>query len=387
MEVADYKMDIQNNVIATFHKYFSQAPNFCVLSPGRVNLIGEHTDYNDGYVLPMAIDRFIWIAARANGGRSVRVYSLDFDESVEFDLDSFEKGEFAWKEYIKAVAWALNEAGHGIKGFDAVVAGNIPIGAGLSSSAALELAMARVFVECSGIDWEKTTMARICQRAENRWIGVGCGIMDQLVCCAGHKGHALLIDCRNLAIRPVLLPPQTTVVILDTTTRRDLVNSAYQERRDQCEVSARIMGVASLREAGLSKVEAFASRLGPVHIKRARHVVMENLRVKMMVKALEANEAKEAGRLMTESHQSLRDDYEVSGEALNDMVECALEAPGCLGARMTGAGFFGCAVALIRSSDEHAFIQAVSDKFLSKTHMTPRIYPCRPQQGTAISLL
>src|SRR5512136_35584 len=216
-------MALQQQVGQEFENRFGGRPAFIVRAPGRVNLIGEHTDYNDGFVLPMAIDRAIWIALRPRSDRRVVVRSLDFDQTAEFSLENLVKEQIEWLEYLKGVAWALQEANYPLQGWEGVVGGDVPVGAGLSSSAALELATARAFAAISGFAWNAAPMAKLGQRAENRWVGMNCGIMDQMISAAGKAGHALLIDCRSLALEPVPLPAGTNVVILDTATRRGLV--------------------------------------------------------------------------------------------------------------------------------------------------------------------
>ncbi len=227
-------MPLDPLVSSEFQTRFGIPPRFIVRAPGRVNLIGEHTDYNDGYVLAMAINRAVWIALHKRPDRQISVYSLDFDEHTEFSLDCLQPGSTHWSEYLKGVAWALKEAGHQLQGWEGVLAGDIPVGAGLSSSAALEMATARAFECVSGFPWDALTIARIGQRAESEWVGTKCGIMDQMTAAAGIADHALLIDCRSLAIQPVPLPFETVCVALDTTTRRRLSDSAYNDRVAQC---------------------------------------------------------------------------------------------------------------------------------------------------------
>ncbi|RME83849.1 MAG: galactokinase, partial [Caldilineae bacterium] len=239
---------IPDEVSARFAEMFGRPPTLLARAPGRVNLIGEHTDYNDGFVLPMAIDRAIWLAVRPRADQRVVVHSLEFDQTVTFSLARLQNEHAGWVEYIRGVAWALQEAGYALRGWEGVLAGDVPIGAGLSSSAALEMATARAFAAVSELPWEPKSMARLGQRAENEWVGMKCGIMDQMISAAGQAGHALLIDCRTLDTQPVPLPPATVVVVLDTATRRGLTDSAYNERRAQCEAAARFFGVPALRD-------------------------------------------------------------------------------------------------------------------------------------------
>jgi len=376
-------MSLQDRVTQEFARRFGAAPTFVVRAPGRVNLIGEHTDYNDGFVLPMAIDRAVWIALRPRSDRRVVCHSLDFDQVAEFPLAGLTRGK-GWAEYLKGVAWALQEAGHTLQSWEGVLAGDVPIGAGLSSSAALEMATARVFAAVSGLPWEATAMAKLGQRAENKWVGVNCGIMDQTISAAGLAGHALLIDCRSLETQSVPLPPGTAVVVLDTATRRGLVDSAYNERRAQCEAAARTFGVPALRDVDLAHFQAQAGRLDDVTRRRARHVVTENARTLEAVAAMRKGDAVTLGQLMDASHASLRDDFEVSSDGLNTMVACARQQESCYGARMTGAGFGGCAVALVRVDAAHAFATTVADCYQATTGTAPNVYVCAATNGAEV---
>jgi galactokinase len=279
-----------------------------------------------------------------------------------------------WVEYLKGTAWALAEAGHRLTGWEGVVQGDVPVGAGLSSSAALEVGTARAFAAVSHLEWVPATMARLGQRAENRWIGVNCGIMDQLASAAGQEGHALWIDCRSLEIRPAPLPAGVAVVILDTGTRRGLVDSAYNERRSQCETAARFFQVKALRDVSLAQFEQRAAELDETTRRRARHVISENQRVEQAVAAMQAGDAAELGRLMNESHASLQADYEVSSAALDAMVEIARKHPACFGARMTGAGFGGCAVAIVRAEAADDFAARVAAEYQQSTGHAPAVY-------------
>jgi galactokinase len=376
---------LRERVTTAFQEYFHAAPRYIVRAPGRVNLIGEHTDYNDGFVLPMAIDRATWIALSPRNDGHVEVFSLDFDQAVEFSLADFKNEQAGWAEYVKGVAWVLQEAGHRITGWNGVIAGDVPIGAGLSSSASIELATARAFaVISSGVGWEPATMARLAQKAENQWVGMNCGIMDQMISAAGVAGTALLIDCRSLATENVPLPPDTVVVVLDTATRRGLVDSAYNERRSQCEAAARTFGIPALRDISLADFERRAGELDDVTRRRARHVISENERTLAAAEAMKNGDARTLGQLMNDSHVSLRDDFEVSSRALDVMVAQAQAHPACYGARMTGAGFGGCAVALVRADAADSFAQQVGQGYAQAMHLEPNIYICAPAQGAEV---
>jgi galactokinase len=380
---------LRDRVVAEFMRAYGHAPAIVARAPGRVNLIGDHTDYNDGFVLPMAIDRAVWIALSprdSREARTVRVRSLDFGQSAELDLDARmtpparAKG---WAEYVRGVAWALADAGYQTAAWDGVAAGDVPLGAGLSSSAALELATARAFASVSGFAWEPARMALLAQRAENRWVGVNCGIMDQLISAAGEAGHALLIDCRSLETRAVPVPRDSAVVVLDTATRRGLVDSAYNERRAQCETAARVFGVKALRDVDEATFARRAGELDELTRRRARHVITENARTVAAAEALARGDVRTVGRLMDESHASLRDDFAVSSAALDAMVAIARAHDGCHGARMTGAGFGGCAVALVDAGAARAFAENVARRYEADVGQKPHVYVCSASQGAS----
>ncbi|GAB4142595.1 MAG: galactokinase [Thermogutta sp.] len=349
-------------------------PDWVVRAPGRVNLIGEHTDYNEGFVLPMAIERAVWVGLRRRADRWVRVYVAAESRWREFHLDALRREGTAPIEYVKGTAWSLGEVGHFLRGWEGVLLGDVPIGAGLSSSAAMEVAVARAFAAASDLPWDPVKMALVAQRAENRWVGVQCGIMDQLISAHGKQGHALLIDCRTLECQAVPLPPGVKVVILDTGTRRGLADSAYNERRKACESTAARFGLKALRDLTLDDLAARSAELDPVVARRVRHVVTENARTVQAAEAMRKGDAETLGRLMIAGHESLRDDYEVSSDALNAMVEIALSQPGCYGARMTGAGFGGCAVALVEASAAPGFAETVADEYRRRTGNQPAVY-------------
>lgn len=377
-------MTLKEQIVHAFQQRFEAAPAIVVRAPGRVNLIGEHTDYNDGFVLPLAIDRATWIALRPRADRSVTVHALDFGESDTFDLDALAPKPGSWADYVRGVAWALTQHGYVLGGWEGVMSGDVPIGAGLSSSAALELAVARAFGAVAGWPWDAARMALVGQYAENKWVGMNCGIMDQMISAAGVAAHALLIDCRSLETRPIPLPAGLAVVVLDTTTRRGLVDSAYNERRAQCEAAAAHFGVKALRVVTLAQLEAARPELVALTYRRARHVITENDRVLQACDAMTAGDAAALGRLLDASHISLRDDFEVSNRELDIIVAAAQPHPACLGARMTGAGFGGCAVALVAEAGVADFVAQVSANYAVKAGLTPRVYVCRATDGAAI---
>lgn len=377
-------MSLQQQVAEEFQRRYGEAPTLIVRAPGRVNLIGEHTDYNDGFVMPLAIDRAVWIAARRRDDDYVSLYSMDFDQVANISLQEIMKRENLWVEYIQGVAWALQEVGQHLKGWNGVIAGDVPIGAGLSSSAATELAATRTFCAAADIPWDAPEMAKLCQRVENEWIGVKTGIMDQMISATGVAGHAVLIDCRWLHLDPVPLPPGTAVVVMDTATRRELVTSAYGERRAQCETAAKFFNVPALRDVTLPQLEAVRDLLEDVVYRRARHVVSENQRTLDAATAMRAGDAVTLGQLMNASHVSMRDDFEISNAALNAFVEIAQAQAGCYGARMTGGGFGGCAVALVKAEAAAEFATTVAAAYEERMKLHPAVYVCEATDGARV---
>jgi len=380
--------DPRHAVKTAFTERYGTAPTHLVRAPGRVNLIGEHTDYNDGFVLPMAIGRAVWIALKPAEGAIVRIHSNDFDADGEFDLEQVRTSGPAsagegWLEYLKGTAWALMDAGHKLRGWEGVVGGDVPIGAGLSSSAALEMATARAFAEVSGLSWDPTAMAKLGQRAENAWVGVNCGIMDQMISASGRAGHAMLLDCRNLAPEHVRMPTDASLVVLDTGTRRGLVDSAYNERRNQCQAVAEHLGVTALREVTATALIVAASQLDGTALRRARHVVTENQRTVEAASVLATGNTRRMGELMDASHISLREDFEVSSDALDSMVTSARRQPGCFGARMTGAGFGGCAIALVDADAAESLARDTCAGYRHETGNEPTAYICVATAGAA----
>ncbi len=365
-----------------FSHQFDHAPKTFVAAPGRVNLIGEHTDYNDGFVLPVAIDRHVVMAVAPRQDRTVRVYAIDLRQMATFTLDDIERdNEHLWSNYERGVAWALQDAGHTLVGLDIAMTSDVPIASGLSSSAAVELATALSFQTSGGLSLDGVERALLCQKAENDFVGMHCGIMDQYISSLGESEHALLIDCRSLGYRAIPIPTGCAIVVCNTKKPRSLVSSAYNERRQECERGAAVLGVKALRDVSVSTFEARQMELDPLTRKRCRHVVTENQRAQDAVAALESGDLPLFGRLMDASHVSLRDDYEVSCLELNAMVEAARTCPGVLGARMTGAGFGGCTVNLVRDEDVEGLLQVVPDAYREQTNLEPEIYVCRAVDG------
>ena len=382
-------IDLLHQASDAFAQRFPGAPPRFFQAPGRVNLIGEHTDYNDGFVLPVAIDRQVVLAARARSDGLVRLWSVQFEQGSEFALDQITSDSTArWSNYVRGVAWALQQRGYRLNGMDAVVAGSVPIGSGLSSSAAMEVASAVSFRALSGLDVSPVELALLCQRAENEFVGVQCGIMDQYVSVLGQPGQALLIDCRSLEHQLAPLPPDVTIVLCDTMKRRGLVDSEYNARRRECEqgverLRQHLPDVRHLRDVTSDDLARLGQTLPPVVLRRCRHVVSEDERTLQAVAVLRAGRVEEFGRLMGQSHVSLRDDYQVSCRELDRMVELARGAPGCLGARMTGAGFGGCTVNLVRADSADAFVQQVGSAYAAEMGIMPEIYVCEASAGAA----
>jgi len=370
---------------AAFRERFGHARSGIAEAPGRVNLIGEHTDYNEGFVLPVAIDRYVRVAfAPSPHAGLFRGVSVDFGEGRQASYDEFRPISVppSWFDYAAGVAWALGREGVVTPGLDFVVAGDIPIGAGLSSSAALEIAVARALFDAAGVTWDGRRAARLGQRVENDYIGLESGIMDQMASALSQEGAAMLLDCRSLDLECVPLPDSLAIVVLDTGTRRSLADSAYNERRASCQAAVRALkrrdpSVRALRDASETDLSSARDEMNGVTYRRALHVVRENERTLEMARALEASDEVRLGELMAGSHESLRDLYEVSSPALDRLVERATSHPACLGARMTGGGFGGCAVALVRVEDVEAFTAEIGGE-------ASAVYRCRAVAGATL---
>ena len=381
-------MTVKDSVLKTFADRLGGQPALLARAPGRVNLIGEHTDYNDGFVLPAAIDRAVYVAARPRPDRRVRLISTDFSAETTFALDDLDDPDLpAWSKYPRGSLWWLETQGHTVPGFDAVIGGDIPIGAGLSSSAAVEVVMIELGLALAGASLSQVEKALGGVEVEHQFIGMPCGVMDQMASALGRAGHALLIDCRSLETQPVPVPGGASIVIMDTARRRGLVDSEYAARREQCEAAAEKLGVKALRDATLPQLEEARAQLGEMLYRRARHVVSENLRVRVTVMSLRGNALKTVGQALRESHASLRDDYQVSCAELDAIVDIASAQPGCYGARMTGAGFGGCAVALVQNEAVDAFVGAVGPAYTARTGLTPHLYVCQAAQGSGVERL
>jgi len=389
----------EQGLLESFRQCFGAEPTYLVRSPGRVNLLGEHVDYNDGPVLPAAIDRAIWMAAQATGGSEVELFSLDFNERVTIRLDAVSqkvavdgKALPGWALYPAGVAWALQQAGFRVGGIRAVYTSNLPIGAGLSSSAAVEVGFGMLWNEAYRLGIERLRLAELCQRAENEYVGLACGLMDQFASACGVEGHALFFDTRSRQWQALPLPPGTVIVIADSGVRRSLTSSAYNERRQSCEQAVELLrqylpGIRALRDVSPTEFAAYSEFLPPLVRRRAEHVVKEIQRVFSATNALRREDSRAFGALMYAGHASLRDLYEVSLPELDTLVEIARSLPGCLGARLTGAGFGGCTVNLVEMEQAEAFIQGLKQAYQQRTQRQAQVYLCRASAGASVKVI
>lgn len=379
-------------LIDAYKEYFGVAPTHISSGPGRVNLIGEHTDYNEGFVLPVALKRDVRFAFRPRSDRHVRLHSLEYGESYDFDLDNFAFNDaMLWANYVQGMAWSLEQAGLRLVGMDAVLSGNVPRGSGLSSSAAVEVGAAHAFMAASGelARLSGPEIARAAQRAENEYVGVNCGIMDQFISVLGRENHALLIDCRTLTYELIPMPAEAALVIGNTRASRSLASSAYNERRQECETGVALLepmlpGIRALRDVTSAQLEEHKALLPQTIYRRCRHVVTENERVLQTVEAFRRDDLVTVGQLMNASHESLRDDYAVSSAALDAMVEAMRSVPGCYGARLTGAGFGGCAVALVEPGAEQLMADTIFEQYPKATNIWPEVYTTRAADGARV---
>ena len=356
-------------------------------APGRVNLIGEHTDYNDGFVMPAAIDFYAYSAIAGRADRTLAVYSEQFGETVEFDLaQAAVPPRKHWSDYVRGVAAVLQNEGYPLRGANLLIDGRVPIGSGLSSSAAIEVATALALTSIGGVTIPLLEVARLCQRAENDYTGARCGIMDQFVSCFGREGHAALLDCRSLEAKYLHLPQSVRLVICNTRVRHELAAGEYNERRASCERAVKairkaIPNLRALRDLTLEELEHHRNLLTEVDFRRCRHVINENARVKDAAEALKCLDLIRLGKLMYLSHESLDRDYEVSCEELNIMTEVASKLDGVFGARMTGGGFGGCTVNLVQTEALCEFNQRIVSRYQARTGLTPLVYVCSPAEG------
>ncbi|WP_163131708.1 galactokinase [Agarivorans sp. Alg241-V36] len=374
-----------DKVSSAFTEMTGQAPAKLIQAPGRVNLIGEHTDYNDGFVLPCAIDYQAVVAAAPRTDSIVRVVSVDYGNQVnEFDISKpllFDEN-LMWVNYIRGVISVLLKQGFSFSGADIAVSGNVPQGAGLSSSAALEVVIGQTFKTLYNLDVSQQQLALIGQEAENNFVGCNCGIMDQLISAEGEENHALLIDCRSLDTKAVAMPEEMAVVIINSNKKRGLVDSEYNTRREQCEAAAKGLGFKSLRDVSEVVFADNSNKLDPVVAKRARHVITENARTLAAADALKANDMAKLSVLMEQSHASMRDDFEITVPEVDGLVDIVKQVIGAEGGvRMTGGGFGGCIVALMPPALVDDVCQAVEQKYQALTGLKESIYVCKAMPG------
>lgn len=384
---------MENSIKKEFREKFQGSSEpLIVRAPGRVNLLGEHTDYNEGFVFPMAIDAGITMAGALNGSTSVNLHSLDYDAQDRFDVaDIGPSSEKKWTNYIRGVCREFQLAGFDPQGMDILIQGNVPQGAGLSSSAALEVAAAVLINALHGFSAENVELVKLAQRAENNFVGVASGIMDQFASMMGQKDHALFLDCRSLEYELVPTPFEQqgyAVVVINSAVRRGLVDSAYNTRRQECTEAVErlkhdLPGISSLRDVNMEDL-SLVNALPQVLAQRARHVVTENNRVLRGISALKAGDLESFGKELTASHRSLQHDFEVSCAELDLLVELALKVPGVLGSRMTGAGFGGCTISLVPRSQLAVFEQIVAQDYLAKTGLRAEFYVFSASQGAKI---
>ncbi len=384
---------ITNPTIFDLHEKFvgiyKTEPQF-VQAPGRVNLIGEHTDYNDGFVLPAAIQLQTTVGVAPRPGRQLVVFSENYAEQVNLDLEQLpEVPRRHWSDYVVGVARKLAEKGIVLRGASLLIDGDVPEGAGLSSSASLEVAVCQALLLVAHAKLEGAEMARLCQRAENEFVEARCGIMDQFVSVHGRKDHALLLDCRSLAYHHQPIPEEVRLVICNTMVRHSLAGGEYNQRRHECETGAQffsriVPGVKALRDVSIENFERYGAALPDVVRKRCRHVITENARVVEAADALARQDLMRFGQLMRESHASLRDDFQVSCRELDTMTELAGQVYGVYGARMTGGGFGGCTINLVRSESVDGFQAKVAQGYQSATGQRPQIYVCTAAEGVRL---
>ena len=368
-----------------FEKAFGAKPRI-FRAPGRVNLVGEHTDYNDGFVMPSAIGFYTWIATSPRADKILHVRSEEFHETVDLSIQDLAGAPRRhWSDFVRGVAAVLLEEGFKVSGTNLIVEGQVPMGAGLSSSASLEVATALALLGGSQ-DADPLELAKLCQRAEHEFVGTRCGIMDQFIAVFGQVDHALMLDCRSLRAETLVIPHDVRLVICNSMVKHDLASGEYNRRRADCEAGVSILkkslrGVTALRDVTATELETHRSKLPEVVYRRCRHVTTENQRVLDAATALRSGSLREFGRLMYDSHRSLRDDYEVSCRELDLLVEIASECKGVYGSRMTGGGFGGCTITLVESRAAKEFQEELSNRYKEATSITPAIYVCSAAQG------
>ena len=376
-----------------FRRFFSGEPQI-FRAPGRVNLIGEHTDYNDGFVMPAAIDFYTWVALAPRSDSKVNVRSQSFADKVSVDLSASFAATHTWSDYVLGVLDQIRRTGLPLTGVDILIHGEVPMGAGLSSSAAIEVATGLAVLETQHAGFvrtqslDRTQLALLCQRAENEFVGMRCGIMDQFISCQGKRDHALLLDCRTLEFKLLPMPSEARMVICNTMVKHQHASGEYNQRRAACEEGVRILkqhlpSVRALRDVSLEQLDKYSDTIPEMVYHRCRHVIAENDRVQQAASMLQAGDLDEFGTLMAASHASLRDDYEVSCRELDIMVELANRQPGIYGARMTGGGFGGCTINLVAADKAEGFRESVAAAYEQATGLKPQIYISSAADGAS----
>ena len=374
-----------------FHEMFGSEP-LIVRAPGRVNLIGEHTDYNDGFVMPAAIGYYTWVAAAKRNDRIVEAYSERFKEKITLSLDKLSgPPQRHWSDFIRGTAAILQAEGHILSGINLLIEGEVPLGAGLSSSASLEMATALAMTSISGVKVDRLELVKLCQKTEHQYIGTLCGIMDQFVSAFGKAVHALMLDCRSLEYKTLPIPSNVSLVVCNSMVKHELASGEYNRRRADCAQGVKLVrrhlpDVQALRDVEIEDLETWKEEMEPTVYRRCRHVVTENRRVVAAAQAFQSGEADCFGHLMYRSHASLRDDYEVSCKELDLLVDLAAASPGVYGARLTGGGFGGCTVNLTRADAAVQFKSHIERTYHDATGMTPDVYICEPADGADVWL-
>lgn len=383
------KHTLYEKVIRAFSSRYHRQPSMVVRAPGRVNLIGEHTDYNDGFVLPVAVDRAAWLAVGPHDEPWATVRALDMQgDEKTFPVDHVPSSAGGWSDYPMGVVWAFLERSMRLTGIKSVLSSDVPVGAGMSSSAAVELAFAYSWNLLSDLKIDLPNLALLCQQAENSYVGVNCGIMDQMICACGKAGHAMMLDTRSLQREYFSMPEGVAIVVADSMVRRSLATSEYNIRRAQCEQAVSILAeylpdVKALRDVSLEQLEQHQGFLPDIVYRRARHVVTENNRVLQLSRQLSQGNLDDVGELLVQGHNSLRDDYEVSIPELDTLVVAATEVEGCFGARLTGAGFGGCIIALVAEDAVPALEKHLTRVYANRYNKSPNVYITRPADGVS----
>lgn len=385
---------LYKKVAQTFRARFLRDPEVMVRAPGRVNLIGEHTDYNDGFVLPIAVDRAAWVASASCREPQATLRAIDMkNDEVVFPVNQVPTSSGGWGDYPAGIVWAFLNRGLRPFGLEAVLSSDVPVGAGMSSSAAVEVAFALTWSVFSGFGLALEELALLAQRAENEYVGVSCGIMDQMISACGKAGHAMLLDTRSLERSYIPMPEGITVIVADSQVRRSLSGSEYNARRSQCEEAVRLLRTAglpeirALRDVTPVELARYGAALPEVILRRTRHVVSENARVHQVVAALQEGDLESVGALLLEGHRSLRDDYEISIPEIDALVAAAMEVPGCYGARLTGGGFGGCIIALVDTGVVTEVEAHLKQTYRTQFGKEPGVYAVHPADGASYELL